>query len=208
MIRVMCCLVSLVWLAPISLHRRGNLQHGSIHEIAQDNPGGCVLTHLQERQTEQVYLNSLVLPSGWWICLVPQAPEKGLKSVIAKVEVEESFETGLSESNFGERWGERSRLTIVSEAVVVGSAKSLRGLICGAFSRFSGEQKNWLPAANRCKNFAGLRSKRAPTERVERRLRRAIHAEREHGGERQPAVDAHRRARHVREESASDHRYQ
>ena len=99
----------------------------------------------KKRKTEQVYLNSLVLPRGWRLCLFPRAPEKGLKSVIAIRSLRKSRSKPKEpESNFGERWGERSRLTIVSEAVRVGSAKSPLLHSCGAFSRFSGEQKNLL----------------------------------------------------------------
>ena len=99
---------------------------------AKDNPGGCVLTHLQETQTEQVYLNSLVLlgSRGWFV--VPTSARKGLKSVVVK-EADRKLER--SEPDFGERWGERSRLTIVSEEFRVGSAKSHPERACGAFSR-------------------------------------------------------------------------
>ena len=77
------------------------------------------------------------------VLFVPTSARKGPEELIAKVE-DESIETGKTESNFGERWGKRSRLTIVSEEFRVGSGKSLLGLFCGAFSRDSGRVKKLL----------------------------------------------------------------
>lgn len=98
-------------------------------------------------------MNSLVLPGGRWFVFVPTSARKGLKSVVVK-EADRKLER--SETGIGERRGERSRLTIVSEEFRVGSAKSRPARCCGAFSSKHGKQKNLLPPINRCKNFAGF----------------------------------------------------
>lgn len=128
----MCCLVSLACLSLFS-PPAGRIATRAVHKIAQDNPGGCVLTHLQVRQTERVYVNavvnSLVLVGGRWIYLFPQAPAKA-----GRVDCESRGRVVRNRSKRIQLWGALGR-TLQTDNRFGGGSRRFRKITSGAVLR-------------------------------------------------------------------------